>query len=409
MKKFFYIILLAAFTGPLFGQNFEQDQIDSIAFKKVKPVIGADFAVQFQGLNHSADSALIALGKGINLPTANFNISADLAPGIRVHLTTYLSSRHHSEAWVKDGYLLIDKLPFIHSAALDKIMDYTTIKVGVMELNYGDAHFRRSDNGNIIRNPFVGNYVMEAFTTAPGLEVMFRNNGLLVMAGLTSGSLKPALAGYSASAGYTAYNLAEELAVYFKAGYDKQFNEDVRLRATLSGYLTGNNHFGSLYYGDRTGSRYYLIMNTQTNSATDVDIASNHLSGNWGPGFTDELTSFMFNIFAQAYGFELFGTAEQATGTSAFGGAAFKYTQVAADLLYRFGKEDQFFAGGRYNVVNSDQDMGITRMQLGAGWFLTPDVVLKAEYVSQKYDNFLSKYGANAGFNGVMVEAGISF
>ncbi|MFZ5938952.1 MAG: hypothetical protein ACOYXB_00130, partial [Bacteroidota bacterium] len=163
------------------------------------------------------------------------------------------------------------------------------------------------------------------------------------------------------------------------------------------------------YYGDRTGSRYYLIMNTQTNSATDVDITSNHLSGNWGPGFTDELNAFMFNIFAQAYGFEFFGTAEQATGTSAFGGAAFKYTQLAGDLLYRFGKEDQFFAGGRFNKVSNDQSMSITRLQAGAGWFLTPDMVVKAEYVNQSYDNFLSKYGADAGFSGIMVEAGISF
>ncbi|MFZ5939027.1 MAG: hypothetical protein ACOYXB_00505, partial [Bacteroidota bacterium] len=151
MKKLFYFLLLAA--TPLFAQNFELAQIDSVPFEKVKAKVGADFAVQFQGLSHHADSALIALGKGMNLPTANFNISAGLAPGIRVHLTTYLSSRHHSEAWVKDGYLLIDQLPFIHSEALTKILNYTTIKAGVMELNFGDAHFRRSDNGRIIANP----------------------------------------------------------------------------------------------------------------------------------------------------------------------------------------------------------------------------------------------------------------
>ncbi len=48
-------------------------------------------------------------------------------------------------------------------------MNYLTLKVGVMELNYGDEHFRRSDNAEVMNNAFVGNYIMDAFTTAPGI------------------------------------------------------------------------------------------------------------------------------------------------------------------------------------------------------------------------------------------------
>ena len=138
--------------------------------------------MQFQALDQHADTArLIPLGKGINLPTANFVINAALADGIEVNLTTYLSSRHHNEAWVKGGYLLIDRLPFLNSATLDKAMELLTFKVGVMELNYGDAHFRRTDNGNAIKNPFVGNHIIDAFTTAPALEVLIRKSGILVI------------------------------------------------------------------------------------------------------------------------------------------------------------------------------------------------------------------------------------
>ena len=68
-------------------------------------------------------------------------LNADLASGIRVNLETYLSARHHNEAWVKGGYILIDELPFIKSPGLDKVMDYLTLKVGDMELDYGDAHY----------------------------------------------------------------------------------------------------------------------------------------------------------------------------------------------------------------------------------------------------------------------------
>ena len=54
---------------------------------------------------------LADIGFGFNNATANLYLNAQLAPGIRVALTSYLSSRHHHETWVKDGYLQIDESP----------------------------------------------------------------------------------------------------------------------------------------------------------------------------------------------------------------------------------------------------------------------------------------------------------
>ncbi|MBE0654205.1 MAG: hypothetical protein IH594_10435, partial [Bacteroidales bacterium] len=392
-----------------YSQQFEESVIQNDDFSKVKVKVGADFALQYQILEHSADSSLIALGKGLNLPTANLNIEAELARGIKVNLTTYLSSRHHVEAWVKGGYLLVDELPFLNSARIDRAMEFLTIKAGVMELNYGDAHFFRSDNGRIINNPFVGNYILDAFTTAPAIEILFRRNGILGMAGITTGTLKPALSGYSSSGGYTAYNSAKELALYLKAGVDKNLNDDLRIRATVSAYKTNNNHFGSLYNGDRTGSRYYLVMKRQTNSASDVDPASGHTTGRWGPGFTDKQTSVMANLFVKFKGLEVFGTYETTNGTSAFGGAEFDFDQIAFEGLYRFGKDEQFFGGARYNTVSNAADLSVNRIEAGAGWLPTENIVIKLDYVDQAYNKFISAYGENAGFKGLMFEAGISF
>ncbi len=170
----FSLIALIISIVQLNAQKFEEEKLNPAGFKKLHVQIGADFAIQYQGLNHTADSSLVPLGKNINLPTANLNLSADLAPGIRINVITYLSSRHHPDAWVKGGYLLFDHLPFVNSNLLDKVMDVVTLKMGVMELNYGDAHFRRSDNGKVITNPFAGNYIMDAFTTAPAIETMVR-------------------------------------------------------------------------------------------------------------------------------------------------------------------------------------------------------------------------------------------
>src|SRR4030042_2949538 len=262
MRNVFAIICTLIISTGAYGQLFEESVADTGNFDKSKVRVGADFAMQFQALEHHADTArLIPLGKGINLPSANLVLNATIADGIEVNLTTYLSSRHHNEAWVKGGYLLVDKLPFINSAAIDKAMEFLTFKVGVMELNYGDAHFRRTDNGNAIRNPFVGNNIIDAFTTAPAFEALYRNNGIIIMGAVTTGTLKPSLVGYSASASkYTAYNVAEELGFYGKIGYDKQITEGFRLRATLSAYHASKHHFGSFSNGYRTGSRFYLVM-----------------------------------------------------------------------------------------------------------------------------------------------------
>ncbi len=54
---------------------------------------------------------LADIGFGFNNSTANLYLNAQIAKGIRVALTTYLSARHHPESWVKDGYLLIDASP----------------------------------------------------------------------------------------------------------------------------------------------------------------------------------------------------------------------------------------------------------------------------------------------------------
>ena len=412
MRKLQFLAISLIFTASAFGQTtFEQPQIDNIQFDQVKVKVGADFAIQYQALSNTADSTLVPLGSNLNLPTANFDLDADLARGIRVHLRTYLSSKHHNDTWVKGGYLIMDQLPFLHSSAVDNIMNYLTLKVGVMELNYGDEHFRRSDNAEVINNRFVGNYIMDAFTTAPGLEIMFRNpSGLILMGGLTSGSLSPDLVTYSSYSGnYTTINMAKELAVYGKVGIDKQINDDLRVRATVSGYHNKQNHFGSLYEGDRAGSRFYMVMVTQSEANGDVTPGDYRASGRWSPGFTNKDNSVMLNLFTRFHGLEFFGTIEQAKGTPAFGGPDFNFNQYAAEALYHFGGDDQFYGGARYNYVKNDKDMNVNRYEIAAGWNMTKNIITKVEYVNQTYNNFTDKYGSDAGFNGVMVEAGISF
>ena len=162
----------------------------------------AAFTSQVQALEHeNAAQPLVVSGVntnqladidfGFNNSTANVYLHAELAEGIRVQLTSYLSSRHHNETWVKDGFILIDQLP-VDLGALNNLMQYATIRVGHFEINYGDAHFCRSDNGNAMFNPFVGNYLMDAFTTEIGGEVYLRAKGMMLMGAVTGGEIRGA-------------------------------------------------------------------------------------------------------------------------------------------------------------------------------------------------------------------------
>jgi hypothetical protein len=401
-------VILMTYTS--FGQ-FEPKQLNSEDFENIKVTLGGDFALQYQVLKHHADAELIPLGTGFNLPTANLNTSALLAPGMSVVLETYLSSRHHNETWVKGGYITIDELSFIKSDGIDRIMDYLTLRVGDMEINYGDAHYRRSDNGKVINNPFVGNYIMDAFSTQVGFEVLYRNKDWFLMGAVSNGSLKPALTGYSSGdSTYVTYDTHKELAFYWKAGIDKQFNDNFRLRFSLSGYHCPDNHSGSLYNSERAGSRYYFVMNKVSYSPNDVDVTKNHTSGNYGPGTTKKDNSIMANLFTRYRGFEVFGTYERFKGTSP-AEVESEFNQYAVEGLYRFGKDQQFYTGLRYNAVKSDvgEDQSVNRIQVAAGWFLIKQIILKLEYVKQNYIDFATYGSGNAGFDGIMVEAAISF
>ena len=74
MRKLQILAVGLILSVSAFGQTFEHPQIDDNEFDQVKAKVGADFAIQYQMFDNHADSALVPLGSGLNLPTANFTI-----------------------------------------------------------------------------------------------------------------------------------------------------------------------------------------------------------------------------------------------------------------------------------------------------------------------------------------------
>ena len=388
---------------------FEAPKNDGIPYTGFKLSWGAAFTQQFQGLTHSNTAAprvvntvdqnkLITIGNGFNNAVANLYLNAQIARGIRVAVVNYASARHHQETWVKEGYALIDDSP-IDLAPLNVLMQYTTLKIGHFEVNYGDAHFRRTDNGQAMFNPFVGNYILDAFTTEIGGEVYFRKSGWLAMGGITGGEVR----------GQVTAPEKRSPAYLAKLGYDKQLTPTLRTRLTGSMYVQDKSASNTLFTGDRAGSRYYMVV--ENTAATEKDQA---WSGNVRPGFSNEVRTYVVNPFVKCHGLELFGNIETASGRASSELANRTLRQYAGDALYRFFG-DQVYLGGRYNTVRGElagvpNDIAVNRVQIGGGWFITPLLLTKVEWVNQKYEKFPTTDIRNgAQFKGFMVEGVLAF
>jgi len=389
---------------------FETSKDPGVDFSGVRVDFGAAFTTQLQNLDHANASSpnlvngvdanrLADLGFGFNNSTANLGLNVQLAPGIRVALTSYLSSRHHNETWVKDGYLQIDQSP-VDVALLKALMEIVTVRVGHFEINYGDAHFRRSDNGNAVYNPFVGNYIMDAFTTEIGGEVYLKTAGVIAMGAITAGEIR----GTVLNPGQRGPTLIGKL------GVDRQVNDDLRVRVTGSMYKADKSLSNTLYGGDRAGSRYYFVL--ENTAATESAQAS---SGLINPGFKNQVTAFQINPFVKHRGLELFGVIERASGKAATEAAERTWNHYALDTVYRFMPEEAAFVGVRYNRADGTLagiagEVGANRWQVGGGWFITPHILTKLEYVRQEFVGYPDTHIRHEGkFDGLMLEGTIAF
>lgn len=424
-RNMIFLISLLLISGVSFAQirsyskaglnEFESPKAETESFEKVNLKIGGNFNQSFQALSHSntadiqqnPNAKLVNIVPGFNTAVANLYFDVNLAEGVYMNMALYLSSRHHNETWVKGGYIRFDKLPFLKIDLLDEIMRYTTIKVGHMEINYGDAHFRRSDNGNAMYNPFVENYIMDAFTTEIGAEIDVTHNGFLGVLAATNGMINGRVLGYDPVPG--ASDGKSKPALIGKLGYDKQLNSDLRVRLTGSVYHTAGSNANTLYGGDRAGSHYYGVMDNALTTSTFT-------SGRLNPGFGDKVTSMMGNLFVKYGGLESFTTIESANGrgrTETTGERA--ASQIATDLVYRFGKNEDFWVGARYNVANArlngyTEDVTVDRLAVSAGWFVTKNIMAKLEYVTQNYDGFIDTDIRNGGkFSGLALQAVVGF
>ena len=96
------------------------------------------------------------------------------------------------------------------------------------------------------------------------------------------------------------------------------------------------------------------------------------------------------------------------------------------DAVYRVGQKENVFFGVRYNAVTArlanvaaagtnpaityNGDIKVDRLAVGAGWFMTKNVMLKAEYVKQQFKDMpVADYRNGGEFNGYVIQAVVGF
>ena len=123
----------------------------------------------------------------------------------------------------------------------------------------------------------------------------------------------------------------------------------------------------------------------------------------------------VLNPFIKVGGAEFFGSFETATGGSFTEPKLRTLHQNVYEGLYRL-VNDKFYVGGRYNTLKgqliskNSADETVSRYQLGGGWFVTPNVLAKLEWVNQKYTDFPLTDIRNGGqFKGFMIQGVVGF
>lgn len=382
---------------------------------KFKIRVGGGIAQSFQSLSHSnsadgkSTNSLYSISPGFNTAMVNLAVNIQFTPGMRINLLTYLSSRHNNVTRLNTGYLQIDKLPFT-GAFSDRLMKYMTIKLGHMEINYGDAHFRRSDGGQTIYNSFMENYILDAYSREIAAEFYVRKRSFFAMAGISNGMNKGNVDSLTA----TVYdgNVHKSPAIYCKAGVDQCVGEWLRVRLSGSFYHNGSSGGNALYNGDEAGSNYYMVMEKD---GPGVTYSTNAFSGRLNPEFNKKVTAYQINAFFKLLSLELFATYDAAYGRTAYEDALRHIEQFAIDWVFRFGNKENIFIGSRYNMVTAQlrgisNDVKIDRAVFGLGYFFTRNLMLKCEFVDQLYKDFPeTDYRNNGKFKGFMAQAVIGF
>ena len=327
---------------------------------------------------------------------------------IEMFFDLYIASRNHpSQTYGHEGYLIVRDLPksLQGFTLLDRALDHVDLKVGHFEADFGDHRLRRSDNADVQKNPFIGNFVIDPEFVEVGAEVSGGSDRLSWMVGFGNGT--------------NTEDFQDERGTSLRAKVTALPVEN--LRTSLSYYTVdhsgnpvraGGGSAAQLYSGNRSGERYGGIL------------GGGQAPGQVLPQAGQDLTAYQLDVTWSGTPVELYAsygrTSDADTNGSAVGSPEESWDYYAAEALYRFS--DRLYTGVRYSAADADRlrdtasEGSVQRLQVGGGFWATDNLLVKLEYVTQDYRDFLVgdlvsgvQAWRDPSFDGLVAEVSFSF
>jgi hypothetical protein len=358
------------------------------------------------------------LEPGIQTPFGQFSFLADFQKAIEVYFDVYIASRAHEDSPQGDeGYILFREIPgpLGDNKLVKAIFDNVDVKAGEFEMDFGDAHYRRSNNADVQRNPLIGNYIIDPQTTDLGIEVYSEetpNQRFGWLAGLGTGNT----GSFQNDHGWGLHG--------------KLFGEPVE----------GLRTSGSVYWVDHSGNptssaggtKDDLFRSNRSGAPYDDVLAAGSTAGQIAVGGGQKVFAAQLDVTWDANPWELYShiglTRDQDVNGSAAGTPEESWVYYSAEGIYNLNP--RLYLAARYNgasalslvsAASSADEVGsngsVHRLQFGGGYWLHDTVLAKVEYVHQLYRDFSPNGSQVSGidawkdpdFNGVLAEVSFSY
>lgn len=331
---------------------------------------------------------------------------------IEVVFDLYLSSRNHpSTTYGNEGYMILHGVPENLESLkfLEPVLNKVDLKAGHFLVDFGDNKDHRSNNAIVQKNPLVGNFVVDPNIVSIGMQVSSKPGtrfGWLV--GVNNGTTTE---DWTVGRG-------------FAANGKLIFYPVKPLRASVS-YMTADQSDNAtkaaggsslqMFSGNRSGERYAGVM------------GGGQAPGNVFPQAGEKFSAAQFDLtFDDAHlPIKLYGHAgrtqdKDINGTAA-GAPEETWNYYAGDVVYKI--TPALYAAARYSGATTEMLNGretggkVNRIQVGGGFWLTKNMLMKLEYVTQKYSGFRNGDMVNNNiqawrdpeFNGFVAEVSFAF
>ncbi|MBW1787133.1 MAG: porin [Deltaproteobacteria bacterium] len=350
------------------------------------------------------------LEPGFQTPFGDLSFMANFGDALDIYFDIHIATRPNPDHLQGDqGYLLVHKMPerLQGFRPLDWFFEEFDLKAGAFEIDYGDAHNRRSNNAQVQQNPLIGNYVVDPRATDIGLELISAGRRVKWLLGFGSGTYE---GHFENGGGYSAHGKVwgdpiKDLRTSFSMYYSDHSGDGVG--------WPGSGTVGNLFRTNRSGGPYQGVLD-------DGDAP-----GQVMPGMGQKVTAVQADLTWRLRPIELYAyfayMQDADINGSGPGAPEDSWYYYAGEGIYYF--TNRLYLAARYSGatarrLNDASSNGMVhRIQLGGGYWFFDSVLAKLEFVYQKYRDFSETDGMISGvdawldpeFKGVIAEASFGF